>query len=116
MSSTGRLRISPPRPGFGSVNKRTTVPSRILPRYLQFCKRTGEWVWHGFESGFGLVFIEVGTEGTGSKIDLKKLMDPKIPHRIQRRISRPIVPSRIFPRFLHFGRRTEGVSLARLQK
>jgi hypothetical protein len=39
---------------------------------LQFWRRTGEWIWHGFRSAFGLVSTEVGTEGTGSKIDLKK--------------------------------------------
>jgi len=49
-----------------------SVPSPILPKFLRFWRRTGEWFWHGFESEFGLVFTEAGTEGTGSKIDLKK--------------------------------------------
>jgi len=63
-----------PPPASGDLGV-PSVPSRYLPRFLHFPRRTEGWIWHGFGSGFGFVFTEVGTEGTSLKFHPKKQQD-----------------------------------------
>jgi hypothetical protein len=57
------------------VWKREQAYHRARPHFIEVVAILQAYrrvIWHGFESEFGPVFTEVGTEGTGSKIDLEK--------------------------------------------